>query len=117
MTRVEADPNQLVNVVWNGLRDRYAKAGLNSRGLRFVLINAPARFVIKSLVDRCKLHKVMGIIRNTIVQLGEIRERCFLGDRDWRPPLDMLKTNILAEFPQWTEKFEQWEKKNSKYQP
>jgi hypothetical protein len=113
--RVEADPNQLVNVVWNGLRDRYAKAGLNSRGLRFVLINAPARFVIKSLVDRCQLHKVMGIIRSTIVQLGEIRERCFLGDRDWRPPLDMLKTNILAEFPQWTEKFEQWEKKNSKY--
>ena len=113
--RVEADPNKLVNVVWNGVRDRYAKAGLYSRGLRFVLINAPARFVIKSLTDRCNLFKIMGIIRSTIVQLGEIRERCFLGNRDWRPSMDMLKINILEAFPQWADKFDKLEENNRKY--
>lgn len=112
--RVETDPNKLVNVVWNGVRDRYGKAGMYARGLRFVILHAPARFVVKSLVDRPNVHKVMGIIRATSVQLYDIRQKCF-ADRDWRPPLDIMKTNMLEEYPQWREKWEKWEKAQSRY--
>lgn len=87
--RVESDPNNLVEVVWRGLTDRFVMGCLRFRSLIDICFYTPVvMFTHNKQAKVTIMFKMMEVIRDWISSLSSI---------DDFPPLQQLSMNILEK--------------------
>jgi hypothetical protein len=95
-TRADANPNKLVCVVWCGLSEKFIVAGMICRGVCFICIIAPLRYIQNALCTRWDDRRLSGCIEETLTKL---------------PNLDSMSTllDLVKEmFPHWAERLKAW---------
>ena len=115
------EANRLVKTMLHGLRDRFVVLYILHAGMYTACVADPVVFIMNVLVDRPQVWEVWGVVAAVVADLTVPLMTDAKVGNNWRginPEAEhLMKRAILKLHPEWTLRYEAWEKKTKRQPP